>query len=146
VIVLDGATGTELGRRGVETRSKLFSAAALLDEKGRRTLLQIHRDYLKAGAQVITANTFRTNPRTAGPRWRELTELAVHIAKESGARAVAGSLAPVADCYLPELRPPPEVARRDPSRRLLRDHTGSHRGARGHFTGARRSVFTLRED
>lgn len=115
MIVLDGATGTELGRRGVDTRTKLFSAAALLDDKGLRTLRQIHRDYLKAGAQVITANTFRTNPRMAGPRWRELTELAVRIAKESGARAVAGSLAPVADCYLPELRPPPDVARREHS-------------------------------
>jgi S-methylmethionine-dependent homocysteine/selenocysteine methylase len=105
VIVLDGATGTELGRRGVNTRTALFSTAALLDETGRRTLGEVHRDYVAAGAQVITANTFRTNPRKAGPRWRELTETAVRIARESGAQAVAGSMAPVADCYRPELRP-----------------------------------------
>jgi S-methylmethionine-dependent homocysteine/selenocysteine methylase len=33
MILLDGATGTELGRRGIDTRTSLFSAAALLDER-----------------------------------------------------------------------------------------------------------------
>jgi len=112
MIVLDGATGTELGRRGVETRSRLFSAAALLSEEGVATLRAVHADYVSAGAQVITANTFRTNPRKAGARWRELTELAVRVARESGAR-VAGSMAPVEDCYRPDLRPPPDVAMRE---------------------------------
>jgi putative hydrolase of the HAD superfamily len=110
MIVLDGATGTELGRRGVDTRTPLFSAAALLDAKGRQTLLEVHRDYVRAGAQVVTANTFRTNPRKAGPRWRELTRDALRIARDSGAQVVAGSMAPVEDCYLPQLRPPPDVA------------------------------------
>jgi S-methylmethionine-dependent homocysteine/selenocysteine methylase len=105
MILLDGATGTELGRRGIDTRSKLFSAAALLDERGIEAVREVHRDYVAAGAQMITANTFRTNPRKAGAHWRELTELAVRIARESGAQAVAGSMAPVEDCYRPELRP-----------------------------------------
>jgi S-methylmethionine-dependent homocysteine/selenocysteine methylase len=112
MIVLDGATGTELGRRGVDTRGLLFSAQALLDPRGVATLREVHRDYVRAGAQVVTANTFRTNPRKAGPRWRELTGLAVRLARESGA-AVAGSIAPVEDCYRPDLRPPPEVALRE---------------------------------
>ncbi|MCA1828397.1 MAG: homocysteine S-methyltransferase family protein [Myxococcales bacterium] len=110
MILLDGATGTELARRGIDTRTNLFSAAALLDERGQATLREVHRDYVKTGAQVVTANTFRTNPRKAGPRWRELTETAVRLARESGAPNVAGSIAPVEDCYLPELRPPPDVA------------------------------------
>ena len=110
MIVLDGATGTELGARGVNTRTNLFSAAALLDEKDQQTLLEVHRDYVQAGAQVVTANTFRTNPRKAGARWRELTATAVRIARASGAQTVAGSIAPVEDCYLPDLRPPREVA------------------------------------
>src|SRR5438874_3385656 len=110
MIVIDGATGTELARRGIDTRTSLFSAAALLDDRGRRTLREVHRDYVNAGAQVVTANTFRTNPRKAGPRWRELTETAVRLARESGAEKVAGSIAPVEDCYLPELRPRPDVA------------------------------------
>src|SRR5882672_5942861 len=107
MIVLDGATGTELARRGVDTRGALFSAAAFAT--GPSIVREVHRDYAKAGAQVVTANTFRTNPRKAGRQWREWTALAVKLAKESGA-LVAGSIAPVEDCYLPELRPPPEVA------------------------------------
>src|SRR5205085_392845 len=77
MILLDGATGTELGRRGVDTRSVLFSAAALVSEAGVAALRTVHADYVRAGAQVITANTFRTNPRKAGARWRELAELAM---------------------------------------------------------------------
>jgi S-methylmethionine-dependent homocysteine/selenocysteine methylase len=109
MILLDGATGTELGRRGVDTRSALFSAAALVSEAGIAALRTVHANYVGAGAQVITANTFRTNPRKAGARWRELTEVAVRLALESGA-TVAGSMAPVEDCYQPDLRPPPDVA------------------------------------
>ena len=112
MIVLDGATGTELARRGVDTRTALFSAQALASERGMAALREVHRDYAAAGAQVITANTFRTNPRKASARWRELTSLAVKLARESSA-VVAGSIAPVEDCYLPELRPPREVAARE---------------------------------
>src|SRR4051812_3209199 len=112
MIVLDGATGTELGRRGVDTRTGLFSAEALLSPEGVQTLREIHAEYVSAGAQVITANTFRTNPRKAGPRWRELTALAVRLARESGA-VVAGSMAPVEDCYRPQLRPSADLPLRE---------------------------------
>jgi len=112
MIALDGATGTELGRLGIDTRTPLFSAAALLDERGIEALRRVHADYARAGAQVITANTFRTNPRKAGLHWRELTAVAVRLALETGA-TVAGSMAPVEDCYRPDLRPPPGVALRE---------------------------------
>src|SRR5262249_58712149 len=102
--------GAELGGRGVTTRRPLFAAAALLDAGGRKVLLEIHRDYVRAGAQVVTANTFRTNQRASGARWRELTGTAVKIARDSGAFSVAGSIAPVEDCYRPDLRPPPPLA------------------------------------
>lgn len=113
MIVLDGATGTVLARRGIDTRGALFSAAALLDERGQAALRELHRAYLQAGAQVVTANTFRTGPRAAAGRWRELTATAVRIARESGATFVAGSIAPACDCYHPELRPPRQAARRE---------------------------------
>jgi S-methylmethionine-dependent homocysteine/selenocysteine methylase len=119
VHLLDGALGTELGRRGVETRGGLFSAAALLDERGRATLRAVHREYVDAGAQVITAATFRTNRRALAAaglesRFPELARLAVREAREAaGTRArVAGSMAPLEDCYRPDLRPaPPQAAR-----------------------------------
>jgi S-methylmethionine-dependent homocysteine/selenocysteine methylase len=126
MVLLDGATGTELGRRGVDTTTKLFSAAALLTGRGRALLHEVHTEYLEAGAQVITANTFRTNRRAAGPRFARLADEAVRIARAAaapfGAR-VAGSMAPVADCYRPELRPPVEIARTEHAEhaQVLRD-------------------------
>src|SRR5919109_2712445 len=115
--LLDGALGTELGRRGIETRGALFSAAALLDERGRAALREVHRAYVDAGAEIITAATFRTNRRAlaaAGlePRFPELAKLAVREAQDAvrGRARVAGSMAPLEDCYRPELRPPPAQA------------------------------------
>jgi homocysteine S-methyltransferase len=124
-ILLDGATGSELDRRAVNVTLPLWSARAILDAPD--VLFQIHTDYLRAGAEIITANTFRTHRRSLakggmGGRARELTRRAVEIARRAvmefpqpadGAvieRFVAGSAAPLEDCYSPELVPPqPEV-------------------------------------
>ena len=120
VHLLDGALGTELGRRGIETRGGLFSAAALLDERGRAALREVHRAYVEAGAEVITAATFRTNRRSLAAaglesRFPELLRLAVREAREAAGRRarVAGSMAPVDDCYRPDLRPPLGQASRE---------------------------------
>lgn len=121
MILLDGAMGTELTRRGVDTTLPLWSAIAL--DAAPHVVEQIHRDYLDAGAHVLTANTFRTNVRALAKagiahRARELTFRAVELAyraarsKGSGAPAsadarvrIAGSVAPVEDCYSPDLVP-----------------------------------------
>jgi S-methylmethionine-dependent homocysteine/selenocysteine methylase len=119
VVILDGAVGTELGLRGIDTRSPLFSAKALLDDRGRRVLRELHAEYLRAGADIITAATFRTNHRALdaagqGSRFPELAQIAVAEAiaarDQHGSGLVAGSMAPLADCYRPEARPPPELA------------------------------------
>src|SRR5207248_3077150 len=74
---------------------------------------------------VITANTFRTNPSTieraaSGQRARDWTALAITlvrsaIAGEDAARRiwVAGSVAPVGDCYEPGMTIPSEVVLAD---------------------------------
>src|SRR2546428_6446076 len=120
VHLLDGALGTELGRRGVATRGGLFSAAALLDERGLAALREVHRAYVDAGVDVITAATFRTSRRSLAAagleaRFPELPRLAVGEAREAaGGRArVAGSMAPLEDCYRPDLRPSPAQASRE---------------------------------
>jgi len=118
VVVLDGATGTELGRRGLDTRSPLFSSVALLTSEGRRVLRELHLEYLRAGADIVTAATFRTNRRALeaagqGSRFPELAEAAVAEARAArdahGSGLVAGSLSPLEDCYRPEKRPAPEA-------------------------------------
>jgi S-methylmethionine-dependent homocysteine/selenocysteine methylase len=111
-MVIDGATGTLLAERGIDTRGPLFGAAALLDEEGLAILRAVHREYAQAGAALVTANTFRTNPRKAGKGWRDLTARAVRAARSAGV-LVAGSMAPVEDCYSPELRPPAAAAREE---------------------------------
>jgi homocysteine S-methyltransferase len=122
-ILLDGATGTELNRRGVSTDLPLWSAGALLDAPA--AVRQVHRDYLLAGAEIVTANTFRTHRRSLargghGDSAAELTRLAVALARaavEDGALErpayVAGSLAPLEDCYSPELVPPQAECERE---------------------------------
>jgi len=117
-LLLDGATGTELQRRGVDTGLPLWSARALIDAPAARVLQAIHADYLNAGADIITTNTFRTHRRTLeragiGARTRELTQLAVQLAQAAVQSAdrktfVAGSMSPLEDCYAPGLVPPEE--------------------------------------
>jgi S-methylmethionine-dependent homocysteine/selenocysteine methylase len=113
-LLLDGATGTELQRRGVDTGLPLWSARALIEAPS--VLRSIHADYINAGADIITTNTFRTQRRTLeragiGSRASELTRLAVQIAQEAVQSVdrkifVAGSISPLEDCYAPELVPP----------------------------------------
>lgn len=55
-VILDGAMGTELVRRGFELRAPNWSAAALSEAP--EMVRGVHRDSARAGAQVITSNTF----------------------------------------------------------------------------------------
>jgi S-methylmethionine-dependent homocysteine/selenocysteine methylase len=62
-LLLDGANGTKLNRRGVDTGLPLWSANSLTTDAGLNVLRQVHLDYLNAGADIITTNTFCTNRR-----------------------------------------------------------------------------------
>ena len=106
-LLLDGATGTELERRGVDISLPLWSARAILDAP--ETLMQIHLDYLLAGANIITANTFRTHRHNLassemGDQATTITKQAVEIAKKAvrlsnTSAFIAGSIAPLGDSY-----------------------------------------------
>jgi S-methylmethionine-dependent homocysteine/selenocysteine methylase len=110
---LDGATATELQRRGIPVRAPWWTSAALRTPRGRAVLGAIHAEYAAAGADVITANTFRCNLRSltrAGldrPAAARMVHEAVGIARAAAGRRVrvAGSIAPVEDCYRPDLVP-----------------------------------------
>jgi len=127
-LLLDGATGTELNRRGIDTGLPLWSANALTTDAGLNVLRQVHLDYLNAGADIITTNTFRTNRRAlAGKNLiaRELTLRAVATSREAVAEfgkpaMVAGSLSSLEDCYRPDLVPPADECLAEHSERI--DH------------------------
>ena len=120
-LLLDGATGTELERRGAPAHLPLWSAHAL--QSAPELVARIHRDYVEAGAEIVTANTFRTQARTlaragadAPARARELCALAVSLARRAADAApggrtvwVAGSMPPLEDCYRPDLVPEAET-------------------------------------
>lgn len=119
-LILDGAMGTELQRRGVETGLPLWSANALMNR--RDIVQQIHGDYITAGADIITTNTFRTTRRVLvranlPDRSEQYTAAAVDIARRAResstapAVLIAGSIAPLEDCYRPDLVPPDDQLR-----------------------------------
>lgn len=105
VVLLDGPIGTELSARGVSTELPLWSATAITDAP--EVLAAIHSDYARAGATVHTACTFRTQPRLMGARFADAARAAVGIARANvpSAHRVAGSIAPIEDCYRPDLSP-----------------------------------------
>lgn len=120
-LVLDGAMGTELMRRGVDVSLPLWSAHAL--ETGPEVIQTVHEEYAQAGADILTANTFRTtvptylkiekNRQQAMIKARGAMFQAVQLARKVAGdeTLVAGSLAPLEDCYSPELFPGTSAAR-----------------------------------
>ena len=58
-IMLDGAMGTQLQLRGLTTEQKPELAAFIMPD----VLTAVHRDYARAGADILLANTFGANPR-----------------------------------------------------------------------------------
>ena len=102
VIVLDGATGTELQRRGASMDPAAWCGPATLHND--EMLTEIHADYIRAGSDVITANTFASSrlmltPAGYGDRVAEINRRAVEAALRARELtgttdrvAVAGSL------------------------------------------------------
>ena len=59
VIVLDGGTGTDIQRRGGAMSGETWCADANLTHPD--IVREVHEDYIRAGAELITANTFATS-------------------------------------------------------------------------------------
>ena len=109
--LLDGGMGRELRNRGVPILDTIWSANALLVAKD--TVLQVHKDYIAAGADIITTNTYgiiRSELKKDGieDKFVELNRLAGKLAitasrsSEEGV-AVAASLPPLRGSYRPDL-------------------------------------------
>ena len=101
IIILDGGVGTELQRRGVPMDPEAWCGAATLGHLD--TLEAIHGDYIAAGADIITANTYASSrlmlgAAGLGDRFEEINRSAVRAALRARAAsgrtgiAVAGSL------------------------------------------------------
>ena len=58
--ILDGGMGQELLARGMKSNGTLWSASAILNEDYHKLIYEIHKDFVKAGAEIIITNTFTT--------------------------------------------------------------------------------------
>ncbi len=96
-IIIDGGTGTDIERRGGKMSSATWCADA--NRNFGEIITHVHADYIKAGAEVIAANTFATSMLSFNAYGRdeeveELDALAISYAKAAAAKtgaAVAGS-------------------------------------------------------
>src|SRR5664279_4587110 len=59
-LILDGAMGSLLQQNGVPRDEHLWMSLANLTHPDK--VIELHRQYINAGADIITTNTFRTNP------------------------------------------------------------------------------------
>ena len=110
-LILDGAMGTELQNRGIEIPLPLWSANANINYP--EIVTDIHKDYIDAGSDIITTNTFRSTSwtyRKAGYgkiKAKELARSSIYMAVECAQKAItnsvkiAGSITSVEDCYIP---------------------------------------------
>ena len=83
-IILDGATGSELENRGVQMDNTWCGTASLEKE----ILKQIHKDYIMAGSQIITTNTYASSRMLlesggVGDRFEEINLSAINAAKNA---------------------------------------------------------------
>ena len=127
--------GTELQRRETDTELPLWSARALIADP--ELVWTIHGDEVAAGADILTANTFRTHARSlarggAGERAGELSALAVRLAHQAAAatrpRGVRRRIALAARGLLPA---GPRPGRRGARTRARRAGAVPRRGRRG---------------
>ena len=115
--------GSELIHRGEVLPNHIWSADSNFNNP--ELVYQIHKDYIDAGSNFITTNTFRTTPRAY--RKTGLSKLdstvmahrsliiALRLANKAANNKlkILGSIAPLEDCYKPELFPGEKIAKNE---------------------------------
>lgn len=98
ILILDGAMGTMLQRKGLQGNSESFNLT------NPETIGEIHNEYIEAGADIITANSFSANSISQSEynlseKAGQMAEAAARIARKAVGEAprkvwVAGSVGP----------------------------------------------------
>lgn len=96
LIILDGGTGTEIQRSGVSMDSEVWCALANLTDGD--AVREVHEEYIRAGAEVITANTYASSVLSFSHLEREheienIDRTAVKLAFEALADAATSPVA-----------------------------------------------------
>ncbi len=99
-LIFDGAMGTMLQAAGLEAGG----LPEVYNIEHPDTVLEIHKKYVEAGADVITANTFQANALKldgCGYSVQEIITAGVRLAKESGAEYTALDIGPLGQLMEP---------------------------------------------
>ena len=98
ILILDGAMGTMLQRKGLQGNSESFNLT------NPETIGEIHNEYIEAGADIITANSFSANSISQSEynlseKAGQMAEATARIARKAAGEAprkvwVAGSVGP----------------------------------------------------
>ena len=98
ILILDGAMGTMLQRKGLQGNSESFNLT------NPETIGEIHNEYIEAGADIITTNSFSANSISQSEynlseKAGQMAEAAARIARKAAGEAprkvwVAGSVGP----------------------------------------------------
>ena len=117
--LLDSGMGDELQQRGFEVpdwKTSIWSVSALI--KSPNGVVEIHKDNIKAGCNVIITNNYYVTPNILKRegienQFESLTRLAVTLAEESRQGfpevLIAGSFPPIETSFRPDLTPSNEV-------------------------------------
>ena len=95
IVLMDGAVSTEFERHGVAMDAEVWSATAHRSHP--EIVRRVHEDYIRAGAQVITANTYATARHVLeaiglGDETAAINKEAVEIARQARDTAAAGDV------------------------------------------------------
>ena len=107
--ILDGGMGQELHARGLVSKGTLWSTSAVLDKKYHDLIVDIHSEYIEAGAEVIVTTNFSSRRiRMEQNKVNDLFEFANKKACELALKAkekskkeilIAGSIPAQSDTY-----------------------------------------------
>jgi S-methylmethionine-dependent homocysteine/selenocysteine methylase len=130
--ILDGGMGQELLARGMKHHGTLWSANAILNENYHQLLEDTHRDFVKAGAEVIVTTTFTTRRKrlrenNVEDKFEYLNikagEIANNVKKEFPNILIAGGLPPQELTYEPDERSEEEITKTfNEQAKLLNDY------------------------
>ncbi|WP_287024081.1 homocysteine S-methyltransferase family protein, partial [Cobetia sp.] len=84
VVLLDGGMGQELVRRSGREPTPLWSSQVMLDQP--ELVRDLHLDFIRAGARVITLNTYTATPQRLGLAGVGESIAAIHAAAGKAAR------------------------------------------------------------
>ncbi|WP_340102468.1 homocysteine S-methyltransferase family protein [Rhodohalobacter sp. 8-1] len=115
ICLLDGGTGQEIYKRSKKPAHPLWSAKVMIDRPN--IVKEVHKDFLKAGARILTINSYTVTPtrlrRDGEVEWfqklqLQATEIALNARDELGSITedvqIAACLPPLTGSYVPDER------------------------------------------